>query len=225
MATGVVTRLSTPAAFVTALIWLAPTSSAEAAMIVLFSDEPRCRRQQISWDLTPAGMGTINLRLDPVSTGKCEAAVGSTTITPLMGGGFGGGGGGGVLGGLASGRWSGSITPPYGALEFEFEFVLVPEADLFDLLPSFTGDTPPIGGAGGNDGTTGFIGGSPGLPLGSSLMMFSSLLDGDFEQIPSGNFSGRQSLDDQTLTVVPEPGSFLLFATGLVLAVRCLRRR
>lgn len=213
-------RLSKPIAFVIGLICLAPAVSVDAATIVVFSDDPRCRRHQIRWVLSPAGMGIIDLRLDPVSTGKCPAAVGGNTPTPFIGGGFGGGG----FGGFPSGQ-PGLMTPPSSALDSENQFELEPPSDLFDPPPFFTGDTPPTGsGGGGNGGTTGFIGGSPGLPPGSPQMMF-PFLSGDFQQPPSGNASGLQSLGDQNLTAIPEPGSFLLLATGLALAVRRFRRR
>ena len=214
-------RLSTPVAFVIGLICLASASSAEEATIPLFSDDPLCRRHQISWVLSPAGMGIIDLRLDP--TRKCAGAVGGNTHTPFIGGGVGGGGG---FGGFPSGQWPGLFTLSSGALFSENQFELEPPSDLFDPLPFFTGDTPPTGSAGGgNGGTTGFIGGGPGLPPNSELTMFSLLLDEDPDQPPSGNSSGPLSLDNQHLTAVPEPGSFLLLATGLVLAVRRFRRR
>ena len=111
------------------------------------------------------------------------------------------------------------ITSPFSALESENQFLLEP-TDLFDSLPSFPGDTGI--GDGGTDGTTGSIGGSPGFPPGSPP--FTLLLDGDFDQFPPGNTSGLQSLDDPNLAVVPEPGSFFLLATGLVLAARRFRR-
>ena len=206
-------RIWTSLALVLGMIGLSPTLSAEAASIVPFADDPVCRRHQILWVMTPAGMGIVDMRVDTRSTAQCSTAGGSNAPPSFAGaGGIGGGGG---LGGFSGGGFTGFVNSPFD-LESENQFELEPDDPL-----SFTGDPLPPGiGDGGAGGPPGFTGG-PGLPPGST---FGFLLNDD-PPIPPGNSSSPLTLEDHSLTAVPEPGSFLLLATGLVLTVRHFRRR
>ena len=210
-------KLMSTTATLVLLIWLSSASSAEAAPIV-FPDDSCHEPQQINWVLSPVGIGAIVIRLDLVSTGDCEEI--DSSQGSGGGGGFGGGGGGIPGGGSPSGQSSGPNTN--GAFAADGELELKDPSDLDDLPPSFTGDLPPFGdgndppGGGGND-SPGIIGGS----LNSLLETFPLLSDDEF----GPGDSGDEGPNDESLAVVPEPGSFLLLGTGLAMAVRRLRRR
>ncbi len=212
--------ISTPAALVVfGLIWLSSASSAEAAKIVFLEDDACHEPQQVNWVLSPAGIGTIIIRLDLVSTGECEEIDGNGEGSMPGGGGGGGfGGGGGGISGGSGGLSPGSNTPPNGAFAGDGQFAMTDPSELDDLPPSFTGDPGPIGNGddtpGGND-TPGIIGGSLGL----LLMTYPLLSDDDFGP------DDDAGPNEQSIAVVPEPGSMLLLGTGLALAARRLRRR
>ena len=201
------------------LIWLSSASSAEAAPIV-FADDSCHEPQQVNWVLSPAGIGAIVIRLDLVSTDGCEEIDSNSQGSGGGGGGFGGGGGGIPGGGSPSGQSSGPNTNGAFAADGQLEFT--DPSDLDGLPPSFTGNVPPFGGGddppggGGND-SPGIIGGS----LNSLLETFPLLADDEF----GPGDSGDDGPIDQSIAVVPEPGSFLLLGTGLALAARRLRRR
>lgn len=209
-------RISKSAIFlIGGLMWLASVSGAEAATLVGFSNEEACRPHQLPWMIfSPAGMGIVDLGLNLLSTDECEE-----DLVAVQDGGSGGGGFGGVSGGFPSGGAPVSAFLP-DALGSEGEFALTPE--LFDSS-EFPGDDfgdslNPAGPDGGNGVTFTFNGGNVVLSLDGPL-------GDDDSGSPRFDVTGPQNFDDPNLTVVPEPGSFMLLGTGLALAVRRLRRR
>ena len=211
--------ISTPAALVViGLIWLASASSAEAAKIVFLEDDSCSEPQQIHWVLGPAGIGTINIRLDLVSTGECEevevTARGPPVVVVV----------GSVVAEEESPADSRAVNRPdrsrrRTAPSRRRSIRATDPSELDDLPPSFTGDPGPLGNGNdtpgsGND-TPGIIGGSLGL----LLMTYPLLSDDDFGP------DDDAGPNEQSIAVVPEPGSMLLLGTGLGLAARRLRRR
>jgi len=220
-----VKRIGTPAALVLVGLWLAPASSAGAAPIIeLFSsDDTPCRQQSIIWmDLSPAGMGAINplIRLDRETTDECEDDDRANRAITSMDGGGSAGGFGGLVGGASGARSSGVIAPNTGPLASDDPFAHVTPPDWSDPGSPFGNTTivrhaPSIHGPGGN-----LV-----LALGSSVMTIPLSPGGSSGGLPPGNPGGRPALDDPSLAVVPEPGTILLFGTGLIIAARRLRRR